>query len=509
LESFDFYVEHRPTEELYKVCIERYQAIGAEPDERLRSIKQLRSLACKLSGFTPKEIDCCINTCVAFTGYLKNMDKCPVCGEPRLDEKQKWRNTFSYLPLIPQLCALYTSPDIAKKMRYLHQYQNPENSISDIFDGDRYKELRRKNVIVEGHTQPYKYFEDEHQIALGLSADGMCPFKRWTNSCWPLLIINYNLPPDECTHVNNLICIGMVPGPGCPADLNSYLQPLIDELLELSQGTAAVDVSQQKLFALQAHLIAVFGNIPAVTKILKFIGHNSCFPCCFCLIPTVPGVTSKGGTHRYCPLHQPDGFQTNPLNLVLQNHKDCLKVGLDALQALNDTTRNKMASKTGIKGVSLLTRVPSISVPSSFPIDLMHMIWLNLVPQLVEMWTGKFNQLDDGLESYQLSKSIWNAIGNACKESGPMIPSSFGCKVPHLKKTGEFIAETWNNFTMLLAPNLLRQRFADQRYYQHFVRLVSLLHLIISFNLPCEEIPNIRLGLAEWIEEFEQYVYFH
>jgi hypothetical protein len=222
------------------------------------------------------------------------------------------------------------------------------------------------------------------------------------------------------------------------------------------------------------------------------------------LIPTVAGITAKDGTHRYCPLHQPDGSRTNPLNLPLRTHEDSIRIGLEVLEAPSDTAHSRLASETGIKGVSLLTRVPSILVPASFPVDLMHMIWLNLIPQLVEMWTEEFNTLDDGLESYLLSPTVWKAVGDACKASGSMIPASFGCKVPHLSKTGEFIAETWSNFTLLLAPNLLRRCFADQRYYRHFVQLVKLLNLVISFDPPRDEIPKICLGIAEWIEEFEQ-----
>ncbi|KAB5587426.1 Transposase family Tnp2 protein [Ceratobasidium theobromae] len=117
------------------------------------------------------------------------------------------------------------------------------------------------NVVINGKEQPYKYFEEEHEVALGLSADGMCPFKH------------------ERTKIDNVICVGVVPGPKCPVDLNSFLQPLIDELPELARGIPAVDVFQRKLFALRAHLIDIFGDIPAITKFLEFIGHNGRFPC--------------------------------------------------------------------------------------------------------------------------------------------------------------------------------------------------------------------------------------
>jgi hypothetical protein len=290
-----------------------------------------------------------------------------------------------YIPLIPQLHVFFASPEVAKKLQYRHSYNNPRDTIADIFDGEWYNELCCTNMTIENKEQPYKFFEGERNIALGLSADGMCPFKCHKNSCWPLILVNYNLPPDECTHMDNLICVRVTPGPKWPADLNSFLQPLIEELLELTHGVSAVDTHKSKLFALQAYLIDVFGDIPVMTKLLEFISHNGCFPCLLCLMPTVSGSTSGGGVHRYCPLHQLNNHHTNPMNLPLHTHEECIECGLEVLRAPTDNARNKLATKSRIKGVSLLAQLPSISILALFPIDLMHMIWQNLIPQLIDL----------------------------------------------------------------------------------------------------------------------------
>ncbi|CAE6442787.1 unnamed protein product [Rhizoctonia solani] len=379
--------------------------------------------------------------------------------------------------------------------------------MADIFDSLCYLELRNLYVVIDGKPMPYKYFEEEHEVALGISLDGTCPFKRRNNTCWPIMIINYNLSSEERTRVENMICVGVIPGPQCPADINSFLQPLIDELRELAHGVAAVDANQHKLFALRAHLLTIFGDIPALTKILEFIGHNGCLPCRFCLMPTVPGPTSGGGSHRYCPLHQPNGFQMDPLNLPLREHDDCIQTGLKVLKAKHEAERKRLATESGIKGVTLFARVPSVSIPRSFPVDLMHMIWQNLIPQLIDLWTGDFNDLDSGLENYQMDQDVWATLSEACIPSRRSMPTSFGCPVPDPRKRSQFIAESWNVFTTQLAPSLLRRRFSNERYYRHFVRLVKLLTLVVSFDLSRDKIPEIRQGIAEWIEEYEQIYY--
>ncbi|QRW21895.1 Transposase family tnp2 [Rhizoctonia solani] len=504
---FDLCVRFKPTEEFFAELIRRYQPIDSAEGTRIPSIKRLRTLTRKLSGLSAKRHHCCVNSCVAFIGYLGHMDTCPVCHEPRLDSAGKPRNIFTTIPLIPQLRSLFACPITAEKMRHRHTYTNDKNTMADVFDSLRYLELRDLYVVIDGKPMPYKYFEEEHEIALGIGLDGACPFKRRTNTCWPILIINYNLSSEERTRIENMICVGIIPGPQCPADINSFLQPLIDELRELARGVATVDANQRRLFSLRAHLLTIFGDIPALTKILELIGHNGCLPCRFCFMPTVLGPTSGGGSHRYCPLHQPNGFRMDPLDLPLREHNDSICTGLKVLNAKNEAERKRLATESGIKGVTLFARVPSVSIPRSFPVDLMHLIWQNLIPQLIDLWTGDFNDLDSGLEDYQFKQDVWNAVCEACIPSRRTMPTALGCPVPDPRKRSQFIAETWNGLTTQMAPSLLRERFSDQRYYQHFVRLVKLLSLVVSFDLSRDDIPEIRQGFAEWVEEYEQIYY--
>ena len=56
----------------------------------------------------------------------------------------------------------------------------------------------------------------------------------------------------------------------------------------------------------------------------------------------------------------------------------------------------------------------------------MHLIWENVVKNLILLWTGKFKDLDEGKEEYTLSPNVWKAIGEACNASGSSIPSAYG-----------------------------------------------------------------------------------
>ncbi|KAF8596671.1 hypothetical protein BDV93DRAFT_454522 [Ceratobasidium sp. AG-I] len=260
------------------------------------------------------------------------------------------------------------------------------------------------------------------------------------------------------------------------------------------------------MFALRAHLLDAFGDIPALTKILEFLGHNSHFACRFCKISGIQGCTAKG-THLYFPLSRPDTPPFKPLDLPLRTHAETLKQGYDVLRAPNDHARSTMATGYGVKGVSSLARLPSVEVPWSFPTDVMHMVWINLIPQLADLWTGKFHDLDDGKEDYMLHPTIWEALGNVCEESGATIPSSFGCRVPNLSKRSHFIAESWSIWATQLAPNLLRRRFLNSKYYVHFVQLINIRRKeCIDYSMLRSDLPRIREGFARWVSDYEKYV---
>jgi hypothetical protein len=47
------------------------------------------------------------------------------------------------------------------------------------------------------------------------------------------------------------------------------------------------------------------------------------------------------------------------------------------------TEEERLAKTYGIKGIPLLSYLPSLSFPKSFPFDFMHLIYENLIKNLV------------------------------------------------------------------------------------------------------------------------------
>jgi hypothetical protein len=134
----------------------------------------------------------------------------------------------------------------------------------------------------------------------------------------------------------------------------------------------------------------------------------------------------------------------------------------------------------------------------------MHLIWENLIPNLILLWTGDFKGLDEGNEEYEFAPKVWQTIAAAGAATGSTIPSSFSARVPNLTTNkSSCSAEVWSFWTLYLGPVLLQRRFRRERYYKHFLRLVKLLHMCLQFETATDEIQKIREGFSKWVTDYE------
>ncbi|KAI5886458.1 uncharacterized protein SCHCODRAFT_02460237, partial [Schizophyllum commune H4-8] len=155
----------------------------AFPKSNVASYKVTRRRAAFLAKFQPVPYDCCVNSCCCYTGPHADKQKCPFCNADRLDANGNPRRRFTYIPLIPRLRTFYGNLGMIDKLRYRHNFTCEPDYVQDVMDGSHYRTLRSQHVSVGGQTFTHKYFDDEHDIALGLSTDGFAPFKRRKKTC--------------------------------------------------------------------------------------------------------------------------------------------------------------------------------------------------------------------------------------------------------------------------------------------------------------------------------------
>ena len=472
--------------------------------QNVKSLYETQRRIAELSGLKPEYSDLCVKNCCCFTGPYEKLDRCPFpdCQQPRYDSSGKPRMRFQHLPVKPRLEALFLNEEIIKLLDYRTTRTSGE-SVSDVFDGKLYRDLCNRFVRVGDQTFDHKYFQDKHDIALGLSLDGFPIFNKRNLSAWPVILINFSLPPDIRTHLIHLLCYAVIPSPKTVRDMDSFLYPLYRGLEKLAKGVTSLDLRSKELFLLRAFLILVFGDMPAIAKVMRMKGHNGFCPCRFC---EICGVRYPAGCVYYVPLARFDGEESYNAN-TLKNctHQRFLDQAEEVIMAPTQAEGDRLSMTYGIKGVPLLSFFGTLTLPSSFPLDFMHLIFENLVPNLVAHYTGNFKGLDAGTEEYILPEHIWSEICSIASASGDTIPSQFGARVPNLEKErSHMTAEAWSFWVLYIAPIVLRNRFTKPRYYRHFLKLVHLIHLCLAYDMKASDIDAIRVGFQEWVVEYEK-----
>ena len=482
----------------------------------MENLAKTRSHVRVLSRFEPMIFACCINSCICYAGPYANLDKCPKCETSRLNESGRARRTFSYMPLIPRLRALMLNRTYTTRLQYRadeHPKTGRPGTTTDIFNGLHYCSLLKERVVVGDRTYPHNYFSDHCDVALSFATDGFTPFKKLKHTTWILLVFNYNLPPEQRFQKDNILCVGIIPGPKKPWDADSFIYPLVRELLELAIGVSTYDALSRSLFALHAYVITGFGDIPAVSMIMHMKGHNGLCPCRMCSILAICIPDSQNKT-LYVPLscrNHPaptNVVKYHPENLPLRSHEDFMEQAKEVESAPTEIQREELAKAYGIKGIPLLSALGSLRFPQSFPYDFMHLVWENLIPNLVLFWSGRYKGMDEG-QPYVLSPHIWQAVGTTSAAATRTIPSSFGTSIPNpATDCSSFTSSTWSVWSLFIAPTVLRGRFPEDRYYDHFCSLVRILNLCLQFEISEEDVNEIESGIRDWVVDYERSVHF-
>ena len=115
--------------------------------------------------------------------------------------------------------------------------------------------------------ETWKHFNGVHphfstesrNIHLGLCTNGFNPFGLFTApySCWPIILIVYNLPPGMCMRPEFIFLSTVIPDLNSPGwNIDVCLRLLIDRLTQLwSFSALSYDVSTKQNFLMRAALM--------------------------------------------------------------------------------------------------------------------------------------------------------------------------------------------------------------------------------------------------------------
>jgi hypothetical protein len=475
------------------------QDSSGEDGLSIDSTKAITKTLVNITGIKHTRHHCCVNSCIAYTEPYHLETQCPFikCKEPRYDARDLPRQTYDLIPITHRLRLQYAN---SKRAEILKGYrkglaEDPwPDGLRDYWDGELHKKHKADG-----------FFEDDHDIALAFSTDGLQLFPKGQYGVWPLLLINLNLPPEIRVKKDNLILCGVIPGPNSPKDIHSFLKPVVDELKQLETGIPNVyDASTGEMFTLRAHVVFVSGDLPAISKLMGISGHNSYDHCRFC---ELRGIHHK---HIYCPLRSPrrwrETFRHDPAHLPLRNNTRYREVA-STLRLQYDPVTDPKNAVYGVLHISSLYDLQTIDFPRSFPTDVMHLVFANVVPSLFEWWTGRFLNDDVVVDNIRLHTDVWKDIGGDMDRSRKTIPTSFGRALRNIEKYWRsFKAEEWSAFLISYSPILLRNRLPAE-LYAHYLKLVTAVTMAVDYEITFDDCQTIKTLLEEFVSDYERLYY--
>lgn len=213
-----------------------------------------------------EKIHACPKDCCLFRKELKDLNSCPKCGSSRwkVDKvTNKIRKgvpgkVLRYFPVIPRLKRMFKSDEKAKELIWHFNHKSQDHKMRHPVDSVAWDTI--------DHKWP-AFAADPRNLRLGLAIDGFNPFGDLSSrySCWPVILVNYNLPPLLCMAKENLMLALLIPGPKQPGnDIDVYMEPLVEDLMELwDTCVEAYDAFTKSVFNLKAILIWTINDFPA------------------------------------------------------------------------------------------------------------------------------------------------------------------------------------------------------------------------------------------------------
>lgn len=279
---------------------------------------------------------------------------------------------------------------------------------------------------------------------LHLNVDWFQPFDHTQHSEGAVYLTVLNLPRDERYHQENVMVIGVIPGPKEPKlNINSFLQPFVEELLSLWEGV--IMKSEKKVDILvRAALLCAGCDIPAARKVGGFVSHNGFRGCSKCLLafPTAEfgekadysNTDLKEWTPRDKLQHKRSAFA----------HKECK----------TKSEQKVIEREYGVR-YSILNELPYFDPPRMCIVDPMHNLLLGTSKRMMEIWKGL--KIVDA-NNYPIIESRLNSF---------VTPNDVG-RLPSRSKVmsgfSGFTAEEWKNWTIFFSLFSLKGVIPLQHY---------------------------------------------
>ncbi|KAF8811838.1 hypothetical protein BYT27DRAFT_7221332 [Phlegmacium glaucopus] len=465
---------------------------GVEYD-RIPSLFQVKEHIKEITGVYPIKEDMCPQTCIGYTGIFSDLDACPKCNSPcyNLQElaasggrKKIPLRQFLTLPLGPQLQTHWRTPEGARDMRYRSKLTK------DIFD--QAKAHADQKIVI-------KTYKDIFHVQDGKITENDMLYQSKQSDCWIYIWVILDLAPDLRYKKCYIFPGGFIPGPNKPQNIESFLFPGFHHIAALSkEGLAIWDALENRSFISYLFILLGLADGPGLTYLNGLTGHSGAFG-------------KEGATHYYPALLKPLNYSVDGCD-----HDDVdgshLPIGnIEEYQkAVQIAEHQHNRKSTGITRPSIFI----LAVPHCFGGDLMHLISLNILDLLLDLWRGNLEcDPTDDKNTWQwlvLVGDVWKNHGTRVVDTTPYLPGSFDRppRNPAEKISSGYKAWEFLTYIFGLGPGLLHG-ILPNKYWKNYCKLVAGVRLLHQHSITKEQLVHGHKLLISFETEFEEIYYQH
>lgn len=477
-----------------------------------------------ITGVTSLKHDMCPNkSCVAFTGPLKDLDDCPMCGASRWNQaklkkskKKVAAKTFCTIPIGPQIQALFSSPESAKAMDYRRERTQ---QIVESATGGRL-EVPSYDDFVSGSSYLSAYQNGDikdDDVMLMLSLDGAQLYEHKMSDCWIYIWVILELSPDRRYKKHHVLPGGFIPGPHKPKNIDSFLFPGLYHLSALQhEGLRVYDANLDKVKIVTPHMALATADAPGMAYLSGLVGHmgaNGCRNYC-----DVPSRHRDRSNHYYANNQRPNGnYSAEPHpDVDLTKHspyfsQERYDSNLTVVMGSRSANYEDNRRDAGISKPSIFSGLKNpFGVPGMFPLDSMHLIALNIPALFLNLWRGEMahDKTFDDKKTWDWAvlsdTGTWKNHGQRVADLLRFLPSYYdrpprnpADKLSSGYKAAEFLVYFYGLLPALLV-NLL-----PPLYLFNFYKLIALARIISKRSISREELEFARRIVIAFLDEFE------
>lgn len=383
---------------------------------------------------------------------------------------------YSYNSIIETLRIFLQRLDFASRCELWRERETSsiQGLLSDVIHGTVWRDFKGRDGT--------RFMSHERNLGLMMNVDWFQPFKHSPYSVGVIYLAIMNLPRAERFKRENIIVVGIIPGPGEPSSLNPFLVPVVTELNELWEHGIEVFHSgsygmSQKFFAA---LLLVACDVPAARKLCGFLGHGAVRGCSKCKKKFIPGK-NFGDKMNF------GGFE-NCLHRTNEEHRS------EAQEILLEDTlqgREHKQTKYGTRYTELM-QLEYFNCIRFTIIDPMHNLFLGTAKHMVKnIWLPNKKLKHADLKSIQVMIDSMK------------VPSNMG-RIPNkiASSFGSFTSDQWKLWTVVYSEFTLKE-FLPSEDYKLWLFFVKACRILTAPIITIRSLGEAHSFLMQFCKKFE------